>query len=85
MWKSLLIARAIENQAYVIGVNRIGTDGYGTRHAGNSLVVDPKGIILAEAGEDEEILQATLSMEELILFRESFNIGFDWDRFIIEM
>ena len=85
VWKSLLVARAIENQAYVVGVNRIGLDGYGTRHAGNSLVVDPKGNILAEAGDKEEILQATLSMEELILFRESFKIGLDWDRFIIEM
>jgi len=84
VWKSLLIARAIENQAYVVGVNRIGPDGYGTRHAGNSMVVDPKGNILAEAGDREEILQTTLSMEELILFRESFKIGLDWDRFIIE-
>jgi predicted amidohydrolase len=84
VWKSLLIARAIENQAYVIGANRIGADGYGTRHAGNSMVVDPKGNILAEASDKEKILQATLSMEELILFRESFKIGLDWDRFIIE-
>ena len=84
VWKSLLIARAIENQAYVIGVNRVGPDGYGTRHAGNSMFVDPKGNILVEAGDKEEILQATLSMEELILFRESFKIGLDWDRFIIE-
>jgi predicted amidohydrolase len=84
IWKSLLIARAIENQAYVIGVNRIGPDGYGTRHAGNSLVVDPQGMIVAEAGDKEEILQATLSMEELSLFRESFKIGLDWDRFTIE-
>jgi predicted amidohydrolase len=83
-WKSLLIARAIENQAYVIGVNRIGTDGYGTRHSGNSMVVDPKGNILAEAGDQEEILQTTLSIEELILYRESFRIGLDWDRFTIE-
>ena len=84
VWKSLLIARAIENQAYVIGVNRIGTDGFGTRHGGNSLVVDPKGNILAEAGEKEEILRATLSLEELVLFRESFKIGLDWDQFTIE-
>ena len=84
IWKSLLIARAIENQAYVVGVNRIGPDGYGTRHAGCSMVIDPKGNILAEAGDKEEILRATLSMEELILFRESFKIGLDWDRFNIE-
>jgi predicted amidohydrolase len=84
VWQSLLIARAIENQAYVIGVNRIGEDGYGTRHAGHSMVVDPKGIILADAGVKEEILKVTLSMDELHLFRESFKIGLDWDRFNIE-
>src|ERR1035437_8205478 len=78
-WKFLLIARAIENQAFVIGVNRIGTDGYGTRHSGNSMVVDPTGNILAEAGDEEEILQVTLSIEELVLYRESFKIGLDWD------
>lgn len=83
-WRSLLIARAIENQAYVIGVNRTGTDGYGVRYAGESMVVDPKGKIVAEAGDNEEIIQATLSMEELNLFRESYKIGLDWDRFTIE-
>ena len=85
VWKTFLVARAIENQAYVIGVNRIGTDGFGTRHAGNSLVVDPKGMIIAEAGDKEEILHAVLSMEELNLYRESFKIGLDWDRFTIEI
>jgi len=84
VWKSLLIARAIENQAYVIGVNRVGNDGYGTLHAGNSLVVGPKGNILAEAENKEEILQVTLPMQELSVFRESFTIGPDWDRFTIE-
>jgi predicted amidohydrolase len=84
VWKSLLIARAIENQAYVLGVNRIGNDGYGTRHAGHSMVIDPKGIILMDAGDKEEILKTTLSLQELNLFRESFKIGLDWDRFSIE-
>ncbi|TRZ75551.1 MAG: amidohydrolase [Bacteroidetes bacterium] len=84
VWRSLLIARAMENQAYVIGVNRTGTDGYGIHYSGNSMVVDPKGIIIAEAGDKEEILQATLSMEELNLYRESYKIGLDWDRFTIE-
>jgi len=84
VWRSLLIARAIENQAYVIGVNRVGADGFGTRHSGGSIVVDPKGIVLAEAGDQEEILHSTLSMEELTLFRESFKIGIDWDQFTIE-
>ena len=84
VWRSLLIARAMENQAYVIGVNRIGTDGYGIRYSGNSIVVDPKGIIISEAGDKEEILQVSLSMKELDLYRESYKIGLDWDRFTIE-
>jgi omega-amidase len=79
------VARAMENQAYVIGVNRTGTDGFGIRYSGNSLVVDPKGIIIAEAGEGEEILPATLSLEELNLYRESYKIALDWDRFTLEM
>ena len=85
VWRSLLVARAIENQAYVIGVNRIGADGYGTRHAGHSLAIDPKGTIIADAGESETLLKVTISMEELTLFRESFKIGLDWDRFNIEI
>ena len=85
VWKTLLTARAIENQAYVVGVNRIGTDGYGTPHGGGSMVIDPKGIIIAEAGEEEQNIHAVLSAEELDLFRESFKIGLDWDRFTIEI
>ncbi|MGA3014729.1 MAG: nitrilase-related carbon-nitrogen hydrolase [Bacteroidales bacterium] len=84
VWKSLLVARAIENQAYVIGVNRIGADGFGTGHSGNSIIVDPKGIILADAGEKEILLSVKLSLNELDLFRESFMIGLDWDLFKIE-
>jgi len=84
VWKTLMTARAIENQAYVIGVNRIGTDGYGTPYGGGSLVIDPKGIIIAEAGNEEQNIHAILSSEELDLFRESFKIGLDWDRFTIE-
>jgi len=84
IWKTLLTARAIENQAYVVGVNRIGTDGYGTLHGGGSLVIDPKGMIIAEAGGEEQNIHTILSSGELELFRESFKIGLDWDRFTIE-
>ncbi|MFN7540258.1 MAG: amidohydrolase [Bacteroidota bacterium] len=47
-WRSLLIARAIENQCYVIGVNRVGTDGNGLEHLGDSMVVDPMGQVLVQ-------------------------------------
>lgn len=84
VWKTLLMARAIENQAYVAGVNRIGSDGNGTYHAGDSMVADPKGLVLKSATPgEEEIVTVTLSASELRLFRESFTVGLDWDSFTI--
>jgi omega-amidase len=82
VWKTLLAARAIENQAYVAGVNRIGEDGNGTWHAGESRVVDAKGFSLwdGETGQ-EEVKTVTLSAEDLRLFREAFTVGMDWDPF----
>ena len=53
-WRSLLVARAIENQAYVVGVNRVG-DGGGLAYSGDSLVVDPMGEIVVDAGSDEAV------------------------------
>lgn len=85
IWKSLLVARAIENQAYVAGVNRTGEDGFGTWHSGGSLVADPKGMILAEAGtEDPSVRLVTLDREALDLYRSSFTVGMDWDQFTIQ-
>lgn len=84
IWKTLLAARAIENQTYAIGVNRIGNDGNGTYHSGDSLVSDPKGGIIAEAeAGKEEIITVTLQAQELKLYRDSFTVGLDWDSFII--
>ena len=53
-WRSLLVARAIENQAYVLGVNRVG-DGGGLDYVGDSMVIDPMGEILVDAGGDEGV------------------------------
>ena len=58
-WLTLLQARAIENQAYVVGVNRVGTDPQFT-YSGRSVVVDPHGVIVADAGEQERVLAAAL-------------------------
>ena len=84
VWKTLLTARAMENQSYVIGVNRIGMDGFETYHSGDSMILDPKGnfLFLGESGK-EEIHTLVLSAEELKLFRDSFTVGMDWDRFTI--
>ena len=68
-WVALLQARAIENQAYVIGVNRIGTDPYYT-YCGRSLIVDPQGAILADAGAVEGFISAELDLANLKKYRE---------------
>jgi predicted amidohydrolase len=84
VWRSLLVARAIENQAYVVGVNRIGKDGDGTDHAGDSMVIDPKGKIILDAGRDAGVFQIRLDLESLGQFRRSFPVAHDWDNFRIE-
>jgi omega-amidase len=57
-WITLLAARAIENQAYVVGVNRVGTDGNGHRYSGDSRIIDPLGEVVASAAYVETTLTA---------------------------
>jgi len=68
-WVRLLQARAIENQAYVIGVNRIGRDPYYV-YNGRSLIVDPHGEIMADAGDRECCISARLDLASLRKYRE---------------
>ena len=83
-WKQLLIARAIENQAYVVGVNRVGNDGKQIPHSGHSLILDFKGQILARAKpHKEETITTKISHAEMKNFREQFTVGLDWDGFEI--
>jgi omega-amidase len=85
-YKSLLVARAIENQAYVIWVNRVGNDNKNIYHTGNSMVVDPYGKIIAMADSGKEkILQVELNRRLLDDFREKFKVGLDWDDFSINV
>jgi omega-amidase len=86
IFKSLLVARAIENISYVAGVNRIGKDGEGIPYEGESRILDPKGRIIAngEAGK-KSIFSILLSASELNDLRKSFNIGPSWDHFRIEI
>jgi predicted amidohydrolase len=68
-WITLLQARAIENQAYVVGVNRCGDDP-NSHMPGRSMVVDPLGNVLVDAGEEEGIVQAKIDMETVMQVRE---------------
>ena len=82
-WKTLLCARAIENQCIVIGVNRVGNDGFGNAHSGNSLIVDALGEIFYHMADDEDIFTITLQKEELEKQRKSFPFLNDADSFTI--
>lgn len=82
VWQTLLRARSMENQCYVAGVNRVGRDGAGTNHAGESMIIDPKGRIMNPVVSGEPaISSAVLSFDELNEFRKSFPVGNDWDDF----
>lgn len=82
VWKTFLSSRAIENQSYSIGVNRIGADGNGLVHSGDSNVCDAKGIALLPERPHQEFVEViTLSYNELYDFREKFTVGLDWDEF----
>jgi predicted amidohydrolase len=82
-WKTLLQARAIENQSYTIGVNRIGNDGNNIYHSGDSMVIDPLGEILYHNQHKEEIFTITLQKERLTETRNKFPFWRDADKFII--
>ncbi len=78
-WKSLLQARAIENQCYVIGVNRVGIDGNGQSYSGDSSIIDPLGKVLFQHSNQECIYTAELSYLFLQEYRESFPVWMDAD------
>lgn len=70
-WRALLIARAIENQACVIGVNRTGSDPH-LSYAGGSIIVDHMGQVLAEAGDTPAVIEAEVDLTALRTWREDF-------------
>jgi predicted amidohydrolase len=70
-WRSLLVARAIENQAYVVGVNRVGSGG-GLDYAGDSRIVDPLGEILASAASTEAMLVTDINPDHVVEIRARF-------------
>jgi predicted amidohydrolase len=83
-WRSLLIARAIENQACVVGVNRIGADANGLTYSGDSLAIDARGELLADLRDRPEVCTVTFSAADLKNYRESFPCHMDADTFSLE-
>jgi omega-amidase len=81
VWNALLPARAIENQSYVIGTNRVGTDGMGLTYAGDSAVIDYRGAVLQQQPDTAGMQQTTLSLNELRAFRQQFPAWMDADTF----
>ena len=84
-WKTLLCARAIENQTYVVGVNRTGKDGNDIYHSGNSMVIDPLGEVLYHMADDEDIFTITLQKEHEEQVRVKFPFWKDADDFKISL
>lgn len=85
VWNTLLKARAIENQVYVAGINRVGQDGQMIHYSGYSQILDAKGTLLANAEIGKEtILKAALSYSELQRFRTVFPVLKDADNYHLE-
>jgi len=80
-WKTLLQARAIENQAFVIGVNRVGNDGNNIYHSGDSSIIDPMGEIIYQKAHDEDIFTYTLERTRLEEVRKNLPFLKDADKF----
>jgi len=82
VWNTLLKARAIENQSFVVGVNRVGVDGNLISYSGNSQIINPKGDLLSEIGDNQQVLvSAGLSHSALTKFRNEFPVLNDGDQF----
>lgn len=83
-YMSLLKARAIENQAYVVWVNRVGLDAHHVSFSGDSLVVNPLGVIQKQLPENKEaILYAEIDLDQLTVLRRAYKVGLDWDKFTV--
>ncbi|MFP5041188.1 nitrilase family protein [Parasediminibacterium sp. JCM 36343] len=82
-WKTLLAARAIENQCFVIGVNRVGNDGNGIYHCGDSMVVSPLGEVLYTKTNEDDVFTIILNKEILHNTRVQLPFLKDADTFVI--
>ncbi len=80
-WSTLLRARAIENQCYVVGVNRTGRDGNGATYLGGSVAIDFLGHPVSGEGDGDGVETAVLDMPSLKSFRDGFPVYLDADEF----
>jgi omega-amidase len=83
-WSTLLRARAIENQAFVVGVNRVGEDGGGNAHVGDSVVLDFTGQPLVELNDKPQVVTVPLDVEASRAWRDKFPAHLDADAFTLE-
>ncbi|MBE9539723.1 MAG: amidohydrolase [Proteobacteria bacterium] len=83
-WRQLLIARAIENQACVIGVNRVGSDANGLAYCGDSLAIAGDGVIIGDMKDNKGAAQWVLNGRDLRQYREKFPCHLDADTFEID-
>lgn len=83
-WSALLRARAIENQAFCVGVNRVGEDGNGVPHAGDSVLLDYMGLPLAELHDHAQVITAPIDVEPLRQWRDKFPVHLDADAFSLQ-
>lgn len=83
-WEKLIAARAIENQCYMVGVNRTGTDGTGKEYNGSSRAVDFLGNTMVEAFDHPAVLRAELLRSPLMEYKKQFPAWMDMDSFAID-
>ena len=83
-WRSLIPARAIENQAYVIGVNRVGHDGNEVYHSGDSTCIDPNGNVVYYKRDEEDVYTFSINLEEVKKIRRTLPFLKDADLFTID-
>jgi Predicted amidohydrolase len=86
VWNTLSVARAIENQACMVVVNRIGSDPNGLHYSGVSKAINAKGEILVEAEAYKEVVcECEFDGNAMLRFRQKFNMGSDWDHFQLDV
>ncbi len=83
-WRTLIPARAVENQAYVVAVNRVGHDGNEVYHSGDSMCIDPNGKVVYYKPNDEDLYTFSINLEEVEKARRAFPFLKDADNFTIK-